>query len=312
MGNTANEAVKRTNKISYGKRINQKKMIPYLFIAPNFLGFLMFILLPVIFSAIISFTDFNLFKGIEKTSFIGIKNYINMFNDVWFKSAVWNNLLFAVITIPLLLGISVVIATVLNDKVYGKSIMRAIIFIPYISSIVAVAAVWSILYNPGNGVINQALRAIGIANVPGWMGSVDWALPGLMIIAIWMGLGYNTVVYMAALQGIDKSLYEAAQIDGASGLKTFFRITLPMLNSTTFFLMITNIIASFQVFGTVNIMTDGGPGRATTVLAHYIYVSGFRYHKMGYAAAMAWMLLLIIFVVTMAQWKIQKKFEDSM
>nr|WP_255813405.1 sugar ABC transporter permease [Acidaminobacter sp. JC074] len=283
-----------------------------MFIAPNFIGFLVFILIPVLFSLLIAFTDFNIFKGLEGTSFIGLKNFMNIFSDEWFKAAFWNNLLFALVTIPSMIFLSAVLATVLNDKVHGKTLMRAIIFIPYISSVVAVAAVWSILYNPSNGVINQALMAIGIENVPGWLGSLDWALPALMIIAVWMGLGYNTTIYMSALQGIDKSIYEAADIDGAGGIQTFFKITLPMLKNTSFFLVITNIIASFQVFGTVNIMTDGGPGKATTVLAHYIYVTGFRYHKMGYASAMAWILLLIIFVVTLSQWKIQKKFEETM
>ncbi|WP_240840890.1 carbohydrate ABC transporter permease [Acidaminobacter sp. JC074] len=294
------------------KSIKPNRWTPYLFIAPNFIGFLVFILIPVLFSLLIAFTDFNIFKGLEGTSFIGLKNFMNIFSDEWFKAAFWNNLLFALVTIPSMIFLSAVLATVLNDKVHGKTLMRAIIFIPYISSVVAVAAVWSILYNPSNGVINQALMAIGIENVPGWLGSLDWALPALMIIAVWMGLGYNTTIYMSALQGIDKSIYEAADIDGAGGIQTFFKITLPMLKNTSFFLVITNIIASFQVFGTVNIMTDGGPGKATTVLAHYIYVTGFRYHKMGYASAMAWILLLIIFVVTLSQWKIQKKFEETM
>lgn len=283
-----------------------------MFIAPNLIGFLIFILIPVLFSAVIAFTDFNIFKGLSETKFIGFENFINIFKDEWFYAAFWNNFIFAVVTIPILLFSSAVIATILNDKVYGKTIMRAVIFIPYISSVVAIAAVWSILYNPSSGVINQALSVLGVSDLPGWMGSTDWALPGLMIISIWMGIGYNTMIYMSALQSIDQSIYEAAKVDGASAIRTFFTITLPLLRNTTFFLLITNIIASFQVFGTVNIMTDGGPGKATTVLAHYIYIAGFRYHKMGYAAAMAWILLVIILGITLFQWRIQKKFEESM
>lgn len=282
-----------------------------LFIGPNFLGFIIFILMPVVFSLIVSVTDFNVFKGFKGMKFVGLNNFVNMFDDRWFIAAVTNNLKFTIITIPCLIGISIVFATILNNKVYAKNFMRALIFIPYISSIVAISAVWSIIFNPSQGILNQTLRAIGFANVPGWLGSVDYALPALMIVAIWMGLGYNTVVYMAGLQSIDKSLYESAMIDGASGIQSFFHITVPMLSSTTFFLMVTNIIASFQVFGTVNIMTGGGPGTATTVMAHYIYLSGFRYNKMGYASAMSWLLMLFILLVTLFQWRLQKRFETN-
>ncbi|GMQ62148.1 carbohydrate ABC transporter permease [Vallitalea maricola] len=283
-----------------------------LFIAPNYIGFIIFILLPVVFSFFVSFTDFNIFKGIKGMQFIGFENFLNMLKDPWFKAALINNLKYTLITIPCLIVISMVLATILNDKVYGKNIMRALVFIPYIASVVAVSAVWSMLYNPSQGIINQLLMAIGISNPPAWLGSTHWALPALMIVGIWMGLGYNTIVYMAGLQSIDKTLYESAQIDGANSFQSFFHVTVPMLSSTSFFLFVTNIIASFQVFGTVNIMTDGGPGTSTTVLAQYIYISGFRYHKMGYAAAIAWILLLFIFAVTLFQWKLQKRFENSM
>ncbi len=293
--------------------MNRKKInwTALLFIGPNYIGFIIFILLPVLFSVVVSFTDYNVFKGFGGMEFVGLKHFMDMFKDPWFIAAFVNNLKYTLVTIPCLIGISIVLSTLLNNKVYGKKLWRVIIFIPYISSVVAIAAVWSMMYNPSQGVINQILMSVGIENVPGWLGSVDWSLPALMIVGIWMGLGYNTVVYMAGLQGIDKSLYESAQIDGANGVQTFFHVTVPMLSSTTFFLMITNIIASFQVFGTVNIMTGGGPGRATTVMAHYIYIAGFRYNKMGYAAAMSWILLIMIFMVTMIQWRYQKRFESN-
>lgn len=282
-----------------------------MFIAPNLIGFFIFILLPVLFSLFVSFTNFNIFRGFRKSSFVGINNYIEMFSDTWFLAAVRNNLIYTAVSIPVLIIFSIIFATILNDKVYGKNAMRAMFFIPYIASVVAISVVWMLLFNPSQGLINQFLRLIGISNTPGWLGSLHWALPGIIIVAIWMGLGYNIVVYMAGLQSIPKSLYESAQIDGANALQTFYYITVPMLRSTTFFLLITNIIASFQVFGTVNIMTNGGPGTATTVIAHYIYVAGFRYFKMGYAASMAWMLLLGIFCATLFQWKIQKRHESN-
>ncbi len=282
------------------------------FILPNFIGFTIFILIPIIFSLIISFTDFNIYKGVNGMSFVGLQNFTEMFKDPWFIAAVINNLKYTVITIPCILGFAIIFANILNNKVYFKKTLRAIIFIPYISSVVASSVVWTMLFNPSQGVVNNILKAVGIDNPPGWLGSITWALPAIMIVAVWTGIGYATIVYMAGLQGIDKSYYEAAEIDGANSIQKFTKITVPLLRSTTFFLLVTSIISSFQVFGTVNIMTDGGPGRATTVIAHYIYIAGFRYYKMGYAAAMSWFLLLFIFSVTLFQWRIQNKFEKSM
>lgn len=291
------------------KRLNWE---PYVFIAPNFIGFTIFVLLPVLFSLVISFTDFNIFKGFNGTEFVGVSNFKEMFFDEWFLIAIRNNLIYTITTIPILLGVSIILSTILNNKVYFRNSIRVMIFLPYIASVVAISVVWMMLFNPSQGLINQILSSIGIKSLPGWLGSLEWALPAIIIVGIWMGLGYNTIIYMAGLQSIPKSLYEASEIDGASTLQTFRYVTIPMLRNTTFFLLITNIISSFQVFGTINIMTGGGPGNATTVLAHYIYLAGFRYHKMGYASAMAWFLLIIIFAVTMFQWKIQKKHESYM
>ncbi|WP_070000115.1 carbohydrate ABC transporter permease [Cellulosilyticum sp. I15G10I2] len=298
-------------KVNTTKKRKKLNWEPYVFIAPNFIGFFVFILLPVIFSLVVAFTNFNIFEGFENTQFVGIGNFIEMFKDPWFIQAIINNLIYTLCTIPVLIGLSVVIATILNNKVYCSNVIRVMIFIPYIASIVAVSAIWMILFNPSQGIINQVLRTLGVNNTPGWLGSLQWALPAIIIVGIWMGLGYNVIIYMAGLQGISKSLYEAAQIDGATSLQVFKYVTVPMLKNTTFFLLITNIISSFQIFGTINIMTGGGPGTSTTVLAHYIYIAGFRYHKMGYAAAMAWILLLAIFAVTLFQWKMQKKHEDN-
>lgn len=294
-------------------RSKKKKynIAPYLFIAPNFIGFCVFILIPVLVSFVVAFTDFNIFKGFGESRFVGIENFTGMFADEWFLAALRNNLIYTVVTIPVILGGSIVLATVLNDKVYCRTALRVMIFIPYIASVVAISVIWMLILNPSQGILNNFLRDLGMANPPGWLGDPKWALPAVILVGIWAGLGYNTIIYMSGLQSVPKNLYEAAKIDGASGIQLFFHITVPMLRNTTFFLLITNIIGSFQVFGQINIMTGGGPGNATTVLAHYIYLSGFRYHKMGYASAMAWFLLLIIFIVTLFQWKIQKKHEED-
>lgn len=285
---------------------------PYLFIAPNFLGFLVFILIPVLVSFGVAFTDFNIFKGFKNCAFVGFSNFVQMFQDEWFWAALKNNLLYTVVTIPVILGFSIVLSTILNNKVYMKTTIRVMIFIPYIASVVAISVIWMLILNPSQGILNNFLREIGISNPPGWLGDPNWAMPAVILVGIWMGLGYNTIIYMSGLQSISKTLYEAAEIDGASSAQTFRYITVPMLRNTTFFLLITNIIGSFQVFGQINIMTGGGPGNKTTVLAHYIYLAGFRYHKMGYAASIAWFLLLIIFLVTLFQWKMQRKHEEDM
>lgn len=294
------------------KKKKKWNITPYLFIAPNFIGFLVFILIPVLVSLGVAFTDFNIFQGFTNSHFVGMDNFIKMFTDEWFTAALKNNLIYTVVTIPLIIGCSIVLATILNDKVYCKTTLRAMIFIPYIASVVAVSVIWMLILNPSQGILNNILRNMGIVNPPGWLGDPKWALPAVILVGVWGSLGYNTIIYMSGLQSVSKDLYEAAKIDGASGLQLFRFVTVPMLRNTTFFLLITNIIGSFQVFGQINIMTGGGPGNATTVLAHYIYLSGFRYHKMGYASAMAWFLLLIIFLVTLFQWKIQRKHEEEM
>ena len=273
---------------------------------------MVFILIPVLASLIVSFTDFNIYKGFAGTQFVGLKNFADMFRDKWFQAALTNNVIYTLVTIPVLLGGSILLANILNDKVYCKTAIRVMVFVPYISSVVAISAIWMLILNPSQGILNNLLRNIGFTDPPGWLGDPHWALPAVIMIGIWMGLGYNTIIYMSGLQSVSKDLYEAARIDGASSAQMFFYVTVPMLRNTTFFLLITNIISSFQVFGQINIMTDGGPGTSTTVLAHYIYRSGFRYNKMGYASAMAWFLLIIIFLVTVFQWKVQRKHEDDM
>ena len=300
-------ALARQNLQAKRRREFKKNLTGYLFIAPNLLGFLIFILVPVLFSLVIAFSEWNLFQGLAGMRFVGLKNFAAMFQDISFLDSLRNNLLFTIGTIPAIMIIALLIAVILNDKVYCRVLLRGMFFIPYISSIVAISVVWLLLYNPAYGPINQFLMSLGIANPPKWLASTQWALPAIMIMTVWSSIGYNCVLFMAGLQGIPRELYESAAIDGANALRKMWRITIPMLSPTTFFLLITNIIASFQVFGPINIMTQGGPGRATSVISFYIYMSGMRYFKMGYAAAMAWFLMLGILVVTLIQWRGQKK-----
>ena len=293
------------------RSINNDGIKGFLFILPNLIGFLVFTIIPIIFTVGISFTKWDFYKGFDGFEWVGIDNYVSLVNDIWFIDSLKNNLFFTAGTIPVLLVISLLIAVVMNTDIFGRKIVRTMIFVPYIVSMVAVAAVGVSLFNPSNGPINQMLRSLGIQNTPGWFSSIEWALPGVMIIFVWQMLGYDFIIFLAGLQAIPDELYESAKIDGAGSFRRLWNVTVPMLSPTTFFLLITNIIASFQVFGLINVLTQGGPGRATSVLAYYIYLCTFRFSKMGLGAAVAIVLFGIILVTTLIQWIIQKKINET-
>ena len=289
------------------KRQTKETLTGYLFLAPSLLGFLIFLVFPIFFSLFISFTDWDLISGFDKMQFLGIQNFINMFRDPNIRKAMSNNLVFTVCTVPLTIVFALFIAILLNNKVFFKVQFRLAFFIPYITSITAVSVVWLAMFNPASGPINVILQSIGVANPPKWISSPQTALLSIIIISIWMGTGYCMVLYMAALQNIPQSLYEAAEIDGAMGLKKFWYITRPMLSSTTFMLLITRIITSFEVFGLISVMTGGGPVKSTTVLVYEIYINSFKLYRFGYGSAIAWLLFIVIFLVTAVQWVLQKK-----
>lgn len=287
-----------------------KTLAGYLFIGPNVLGFLVFVAFPVVFSLVLTFTQWNPMSGLRGIEFVGLRNFREMWTDDWFLSAFRNNIVFTVVTVPLSMALGLLVAVALNNKSYFPKSLRTMFFLPYMSNIVAIAVVWMMIFNPVRGPLNQFLMSLGIQEPPRWLASSQWALPAIMTTVIWHGLGYQMIIYLAGLQSIPKQLYEAAEIDGASPVQEFFRITVPMLNPTHFFLLITNIINSFRVFAQINVMTDGGPGTATTVLVHYIYRAGFQFYRMGYAAAIAWVLFVVIFVVTIIQWKTQSRWTE--
>lgn len=290
--------------------INRKKLKNtvegYLFILPNLVGFLVFTLFSVVFSAVISFTNWDMITGFDEIQFIGLKNYIELFTDSWFIDSILNNFFFMAF-IPLYLFVALTVATVLNGSVYFSKVMRTAIYLPYVTNVVIVSLLWSFLLRPNGGVINGVLMALGVANPPQWFGSTFWVKPALVVIMLWTGLGYNTLLYLAALQSVSKDLYEAADIDGASKVRQFFSITIPMVSPTTFFMLIMGLISSFQMWSNVQILTSGGPGTASTVIGYYIYKTAFQYGKMGYASSMAWVLFVFVLIITLFQWHGQKK-----
>lgn len=281
----------------------------YLFILPNFVGFLIFMGIPIIMGLIISFTNYDGFKTFD---FVGLSNYIKMFKDEYFQVSFVNNLIYTGVTVPCTILIALLLAVALNVGIKGTGLFRTMFFFPNISSMVAVGIVWSMIFHPTRGPLNLFLYNIGVTNPPQWLVSSKTALLSVMIVAIWKQAGYYMVMILAGLQSIQKQLYEAAEIDGANGLKRFFHITLPMLSPTMFMVTILSLISSFQVFDLISIMTEGGPGRATNVLVYRIYQEGFKYLNFGYASAMAYFLFLIILIITLIQFRGRKKWVTYM
>ncbi|MCL2834177.1 MAG: sugar ABC transporter permease [Treponema sp.] len=293
----------KKQKLSKQLRID---LTGYAFILPNVIGMVCFTLLPIIFSLIISFTNWDFTKGIGNWKFIGLQNFIRIWTDDWFTAAIKNSLLYAFITVPLSLAISLVLAVIIDRACHAKTALRLAMFMPYISNVVAISIVWVMMFSPW-GPFTRFIQFLGVKNPPQWLADYTWALPSIMFMAVWSGLGYNIMIYTASIQGLPQELYEAADIDGASEARKFFSLTIPLLSPTIFFLVVTGFIGAFQVFGQVQVMTNGGPGTSTSVLVFYIFRSAFTFYKMGYAAAMSWILFAVLFIVTLIQWKGQEK-----
>lgn len=274
-----------------------------LFLLPSLMGFLVFIIYPVFYSLGVSFTDWDL---INPMKFVGIKNYQSLVNDSTFWNSLKNTFLFIIGYLPSVMIIGLLVALLLNSKLCLKPVFRGVYFLPVVTSWVAVSLVWKWLFNPKYGLINYFLTMIGLHG-PNWLNDPKTAMLAIIITSVWKDIGFIMVLYLGGLQNISVSLYEAADIDGADKWHQFWKITLPMLKQTTFFVSMISLINSFQVFDQVNIMTAGGPGDATTVLVQNIYNSAFKYSEMGYAAAMSWILFLIILVVSVVQmWEERK------
>lgn len=270
---------------------------------PNLIGFLLFTLWPVLASFLLSFTEWDLLQPMK---FVGIQNYINLFQDEIFIKVFGNTLYFTIVSVPIGIVISLLLAVALNQGLRGIKFYRAAYFLPVISSMVAVAVIWQWIYNPEYGVLNYFLSVFGIEG-PSWLTSTKWAMPAVIVTSIWKNVGFNMLIFLAGLQAIPESYYEAADIDGATWLKKFRHITIPLLSPTTFFVSVMSVIGSFQVFDSVFLMTQGGPARSTSVMVHYIYENAFQFFKMGYASAMSYVLFFIIAIITLIQFWRQKK-----
>lgn len=278
----------------------------YLMILPAYLIFTVFILIPIGMVLYYSMTDFNMY---QLPNFLGLKNYIKLFGDAEFLASVRNTLLYTVLTLTIQLALGLLLAVLLYNKSKAVPFFRTAIYLPNVMSMVCVSMVWLWLYNPNFGLFNNLLEMIGIAPQK-WLINPNQAMFCVILIGIWKNCGYSMVIFLGGLTGIPASLYEAAELDGAGAIRKFISITWPMLRSTTFFLVVTGIVNSFAVFEQVNIMTDGGPLNKTTTIVHQIYRRGFLEFKMGYASAMAVLLLVFSLFVTMMVFKFGNKGQD--
>lgn len=282
----------------------QETITGYLFLLPNILGFLIFSSIPVLATLTISLLDWDLIRA---PRFVGLDNYVKLLtDDVLFRKVLFNTGYYVLGTVPAGVILSLLLALAMNANVRGIAVYRAIFFIPVISASVAVAMMWRWLYNTDFGLINLALASIGMKGIP-WLSSTAWAMPAVILMAIWKSLGYNMLIFLAGLQSIPIHLHEAAAIDGANSFQRFRHITVPLLAPTTFFVLIISGINSFQVFDLAFVLTKGGPGDATNTMVMYIYNQAFQFFHMGYAASIAWVLFAIIFVVTLCQHQLQKR-----
>ncbi|OTN75427.1 ABC transporter permease [Enterococcus sp. 8G7_MSG3316] len=289
-----------TSKTKTASRLRRKNTwTAWSFIAPNFIGFFLFTLIPVVFSLILAFMEWDSFSAPE---FVGFKNFTKMVGDETFWISLKNTFLYTIGVVPLTLVCSLGLAILLNKKIRGIKFFRTAFFFPYVTSLVAIAVVWNMLFHPTMGPINQFLK-IFIENPPGWTSSSDWALTAIVIVSVWRGMGYYMILYLAGLQSVPKELYEAASMDGANKWKQFLNVTLPSLRPTTFFVSIMLVINCFKIFDLVQVMTAGGPGRATNVLVYNIYNEAFVKFNFGYASAIAMILFIIVLGITVIQFK---------
>jgi multiple sugar transport system permease protein len=246
-----------------------------------------------------SFTDWNI---LSTPSWIGWGNYVKLFTeDPLFYKSLGVTMIYTVFAVPLGMACALALALALNQKIRGLAFFRSVFFLPTVLSGVAVAMLWQWLFNPEFGAINTVLRALHLP-APGWLGSEHWALPALILMSLW-GVGGTAVLYLAGLQNIPSQLYEAASIDGAGPVRSFFHVTMPMLSPVLFLTLILGIIGSFQVFTQAFVMTNGGPDHATEFYALYLYRHAIEYLNMGYASAMAWILLVIVLLLTLVQFR---------
>ncbi|TCM95899.1 multiple sugar transport system permease protein/raffinose/stachyose/melibiose transport system permease protein [Paenibacillus sp. BK033] len=279
----------------------------YLFIAPGYLVYFAFIFIPLLVGLYYSFTNYNFYST---PAFIGFDNYVRLFHDKLFGTAVYNTFIYSLFSIFPQMALGLLLAVLLNGKLRGRLFARVSVYIPNVTSMVAVSMIWLWIYDPSLGILNRVLKTVGLAPVQ-WLYDPSTAMAAIIMMGIWKSIGYTMIVYLSGLQSIPTSLYEAAHMDGATKVRQFFAITIPMLKPTTFFILVMSCINSFMVFEQVNILTNGGPLNKTTTIVHQIYLRGFQDFQMGYASAMAMVLFVITLLITLLNFRLGNKGNDT-
>lgn len=281
------------------------------FLLPSLIGMLIFSVLPLIISGLISFTDWNglaalTAPGFFQEHFIGLENYKKILSSAEFWRTLGNTAEYIILYIPLMLAASLLVATLLSQTRRGIGFFRVVYYIPVLTSWVAASLIWKTVLSPQYGALNGILSIFGIQG-PGWLTDEKWAMPAIVLVSVWKDMGFFGLILLSGVVGINKTYYEAADLDGANGWAKFIRITLPLLTPSIFYVLIVGMINAFQLFPQIMIMTGGGPNGATQVMVERIYNYGFRYYRMGYASAFSWILFAIIMVFTAIQMKGQER-----
>lgn len=273
----------------------------YLFILPAFLGTLVFIIVPVLMSFGLGFVEWDL---ISKPEFVGLNNYTDLFKEPLFYKVIWNTFYYAFFTAVFSILIPLILACKLNSKIKGAGFFKSAYFLPYVTPMIVIAIVWTWIFDPNYGILNWML---GLGDAIKWLYDEKFAMPALIIVSVWKNIGYNMIILLAGLQSIPESVYEASELDAAIGIKKFLYITLPLLTPTLFFVSIMTVISSFQVFDLIYLMTEGGPGNSTMIMVYWLFKEAFEYFNIGKASAIAYILFVIILVLTSIQWITRKK-----
>ena len=294
------------------KRQFKRNLVAYSFIAPNFLGFAIFTLGPIILALVMAFAEWD---GNNPMKFVGIGNFIELFKEDRFTSSLVNTIVYSLFTVPFTLIIALGLAILLNQKIKGRNFFRTVIFFPYVASLVAVAAVWNMLFTPAKGgIMNQLLMNVFHAQPLKWAASSGTVMLTIIMFSVWKNMGYYMVIYLAGLQGISEDLYEAASLDGAGAWKQFVHITIPQLKPTTFFVSIMLTINRFKVYDIVYMLAGGSNGvvgKSAMVLVYYIYEEAFRNWKLGKASAAALVLFAIVLAITIIQFRGEKNYAND-
>lgn len=281
------------------EKFSNDKLVQKSFLFPALLGTLIFIVVPVFFSFYLSFCKWDLLSSIQ---FVGLKNYKSLLLDDSFWFVLKNTFVFAISTAIIAIIVPLILANVINSKIRGAEFFKTAYFLPFITPMIVVAIVWEWIFDPNNGLLNYILRA----NI-NWLYDTNTAMLALIIVSSWKLIGYNMIILLSGFSGINQNIFDATKIDGANSIQTFFQVTLPLLSPTIFFVLVITTISSFQIFDLIYLMTQGGPLDSTNVLVYWIYKNAFEFFNIGEASAGAYILFLIILLLTFVQWQTRKK-----